>query len=107
MHQLFQNPYPLMVDKSLLGSRIEYLSEFELDDESEEGVNKDLRWCSGIAERVCDGTWLKTVKRRHFYKEGEAVEVFWDAIPECNMEVSKSIERLIQGCGIKMRIELG
>ena len=43
MHQLLQNPDPPKVDESLLGSRIEYLSEFELDDENEEGENKDLR----------------------------------------------------------------
>ena len=40
MHQLLQKPYPPKVDKSLLGSKIEYLSEFGLYDESEEGVNK-------------------------------------------------------------------
>ena len=34
--------------ESLLGSRIEYLSEFELDNENEAGANKDLRLCSGI-----------------------------------------------------------
>ena len=48
MYQLLQNPDPLKVDKSLLGSRIEYLSEFELDDENEEGANKDFCWCSEI-----------------------------------------------------------
>ena len=37
MHQLLQNPDPPRVDEYLLGSRIEYLSEFELDDENEEG----------------------------------------------------------------------
>ena len=54
MHELLQNPNPPKVDESLLGSRIEYLSEFELDDENEEGANKYLRWCSGIVERLCD-----------------------------------------------------
>ena len=48
MHQLLQNSDPPKGDESLLGSRIEYLSEFELDDERDEGVNEDLRWCSGI-----------------------------------------------------------
>ena len=48
MHQLYQNIDPPKVDDSLLGSRIEYLSEFGLDDEREEGENKDLSWCSGI-----------------------------------------------------------
>ena len=39
---------PPKVDELLLGIRIEYLSELELDYEMEEGVNKDLCWCSGI-----------------------------------------------------------
>ena len=52
MHQLLQNPDLPKVDESLLGSRIEYLSKFELDDNREEGANKDLRWCSGTVERV-------------------------------------------------------
>ena len=63
-----QNPDTLKVDESLLGSRIEYLLEFELDDENEEGGNKELSWCSGIVERVCDGTWIKSGKRRQGYK---------------------------------------
>ena len=50
MHQLLQNPDLLKVDESLLGSTIEYLSEFELEDEREEGGNKYLR----LWERVCD-----------------------------------------------------
>ena len=86
MHQLLQNPDPPKVDEYLLGTRIEYLSKFQLDDENQEGGNKDLRWCSGIVEIVCDGTWIKAGKRRQCYKEGEAAEVFWDAIPECNVE---------------------
>ena len=70
MHQLFQNTDPPKADESLLGSRNEYLSEFRLDYEREEGVNKDLSWCSGIVERVCDGTWINPGNRRQCYKEG-------------------------------------
>ena len=33
MHQLLKDPDPPKVEKSLLGSKIEYLSEFGLDDE--------------------------------------------------------------------------
>ena len=32
MHRLLKNPYPLKVENSLLGSRIEYLYEFGLYD---------------------------------------------------------------------------
>ena len=55
-------------------------------------MNKDLSWCIGIVERVCDGTCINPGNRRQCYKEGEAVKLFWDAIPECNMEASRSIE---------------
>ena len=48
MQQLLQNTDPPKTDKSLLGSRIEYLLEFELEDENEEVEYKDLRCCSGI-----------------------------------------------------------
>ena len=54
-------------------------------------MNKDLRWCSGIVEIVCDGTWIKPGKKRQCYKEGEAAK-FWDEIPECNLEASRSID---------------
>ena len=87
-----QNPYPPKVDESLLKSRIEYLSEFGLYDEREREMNKDLRWCSGIVERVSDGTWINTGNRRQCYKEVEAAEVFWDTMPEFNMEASRSIK---------------
>ena len=51
-----------------------------------------MSWCSGILERVCDRTWIKAGKRRQCYKEVEAAELFWGAIPECNMEASRFIE---------------
>ena len=91
MHQLLQNPDPPKVDESLLGSRIGYLSKFWLDDEKEEGANKYLLWYGGIVEIVCDGTWIKPGKKRQCYKEGEAAK-FWDEIPECNLEASRSID---------------
>ena len=55
-------------------------------------MNKYLHWCSGIVEIVCNGTWIKPGNRRRCYKEVEAAEVFWGAIPECNIEASRSIE---------------
>ena len=45
MYQLLQNPDPPKVDESLLGSRIEYLSEFELDYEREELI---INTCVGV-----------------------------------------------------------
>ena len=68
MHQLLQNPDPPKVDEFLLGSRIEYLSEFELYDERGEGGNKYLRWCGGIMEKVCDETWINPGNRIQCYK---------------------------------------
>ena len=51
-----------------------------------------MRWCSGVVVKVCDRTLINPGKRRQCYKEREAVEVFWGAIPEYNMEASRSIE---------------
>ena len=45
-------------------------------------------------ERMCDGTWINPGNMRQCYKEGESVEVFWDAIPEFNIEASRSVEPL-------------
>ena len=70
MHQLLKNTDPPNVDELLLGSRFEYLSEFELDYERGEGANKYLRWCSGIMEIVCDGNWINPGNMRQCYKEG-------------------------------------
>ena len=67
MHQLLQNPDPPKVDEFLLGSRIEYLSEFGLYDKREEGVNKYFCWCKGIVERVCDETSINPVKMSQCY----------------------------------------
>ena len=42
---------------------------------------------------MCYGTWINPGKMyTQCYKEGEAAEVFWYAIPECNMEASRSID---------------
>ena len=70
------------VDDILIGKRVEYLSEFDMDDE---GTEQEPRWCSGVVERICDGTWVIPGKMRKCWKEGEAVEVFWDVIPDADM----------------------
>lgn len=69
------------IDKTLIGKQIEHLSEFDMD---EEGTEKEPRWCSGVVERICDGTWVIPGKCRKCWKEGEAVEVFFDAIPNAD-----------------------
>ena len=69
------------IDETLIGKRIEYLSEFDMD---EEGTEKESRWCSGVVEIICDGTWVIPGKMRICWKEGEAVEIFWDARPDAS-----------------------
>jgi len=66
----------------LIGKRIEYLSEFDMDDK---GTEQEPRWCSGVVQRICEGTWVIPGKMRKCWKEGEAVEVFWDVIPDADM----------------------
>ena len=50
----------------------------------EEGTEQESRWCSGVVERICDGTWVIPGKMRKCWKEGEGVEIFWDAIPDAS-----------------------
>jgi hypothetical protein len=67
---------------TLIGSRIEYLSEFDVN---EDGTKKTS---AGVA------VWLKgfVSKRRQCYKAGETVEVLWDEIPDADMPVSQTQE---------------
>ena len=67
------------VDESLISKRIEVVISFEMNDE---GTEQAQRWCSGVVERICDGTWVIPGKMRKCWKKGEAVDVFWDAIPD-------------------------
>ena len=69
------------VSKDLIGKRVEYLAEFDMDDN---GTEKEPRWCSGVVERICDGTWVIPGRMRKCWNENEAVEVFWDAVPEAD-----------------------
>ena len=77
------------MDASFIDTRIEYLSNFDMN---EEGTIQEMRWCSGIVEDVSDGTWIKAGTRQQRYKEGEAARVLWDAVPEANFAASKSVE---------------
>ena len=79
VHQARQQPLAPNVDDSLIGERIEFLSEFETEVGAGE---KYMRWCSGVVMRICDGTWVKPGTYRARYKVGEAAEVLWDAIDE-------------------------
>ena len=93
IHEKMQQQVPLVVDDSLLGTRIEYLFEFDIDD-PDKGSKKILEWCAGVVERTCDGTWLMPGARTKCYKKGEAAEILWDAIPVAGIPPSRSIERL-------------
>ena len=55
MHSNHQKRDAPAVDETLIGKRIEFLSEFDMD---EEGTEKEPRWCSGVVERICDDTWI-------------------------------------------------
>ena len=47
------------IDDSFIGTRIEYLSEFDLVGE---GKMKELRWCGGVVKNISCATWVKTGK---------------------------------------------
>ena len=54
------------IDDSFIGTRIEYLSEFDL---AVEGNMKELRWCGSVVENISDGTWVNPGNRCQYYKE--------------------------------------
>ena len=56
-----------------------------------------LLWCGGVVQRVSDGTWIiPTIsgRGRKMYAAGEAVEVYWDAIPDANFPAGSTIEKI-------------
>ena len=77
------------MDESFINTRIEYLSEFDIN---EDGKQKELRWCGGTVEQVSDNTWVKPGCRRKCYKTHEAAFVHWDAVPEADLPSTRSIE---------------
>ena len=82
-----------MLDESYVGKRIEYLSNFDMD---EAGTIKEARWCAGEIEAVSDGTWVLGGHRSKTWKENEAARVFWDPVPEANMKACRSIEKFAE-----------
>ena len=80
--------WSLYVDK-----RIEYLSEFDMDDE---GTKKKVRWCAGEIEAISDGTWVIAGHRTKTWKANEAARVFWDAIPDADLPPLRSVEKFTE-----------
>jgi len=60
IHQAKQLRTAPKVDASLIGTRIEFLFEFETDAAEE----KTLHWCRGKINAISDGTWVVTGKTR-------------------------------------------
>ena len=52
-----QQKSALAIDESLVGTRIEYLYEFD-NDIDDKGDTKVLEWCGGIVEMICDGNLI-------------------------------------------------
>ena len=67
--------------ESLIGIKIEYFSSSDMD---KAGSETNVLWMGGTVEILSDGTWLMPGARKKCYKEGEAEEVYWDAVPEAN-----------------------
>ena len=55
-----------------------------------------MLWMVGKVERLSDGTWLMTGASTKCYKEGEAPEVYWDAVPEANCPPGRTLENFDQ-----------
>ena len=50
----------------------------------------------GTVEIESDGTWLMPGARTKCYKEGEAEEVYWDAVTEANYPPGRTAETFDQ-----------
>ena len=83
VHSKRQKPSAPTVDESLIGKRIEYRCLFDMDDE---GLVKKPRWCCGVIERLCDGSWIIPGHPRKRWKVAEAAEICWDAMPDANID---------------------
>ena len=97
------------IDDSFIGTRIEYLSEFDLVGEVK---TNEIRWYGGVVENISDGTWVNPGKRHQRYKENEAEFVFLDSVPEADYPASRSIETFDENkwnnnCDDLRRKELG
>ena len=62
------------IDDSFIGTRIKYLSEFDLVGEEN---TRELRWCRSVVENISNGTWVNPRKRCQQYKENKASFFFW------------------------------
>ena len=80
LHAIMQQPDTTKLE-SLIGMRIEYLSSIEMD---KAGSETNVLYMGVTVERVSDGNWLMPGVRTKFFKEGEAEELYWDAVPEAN-----------------------
>ena len=79
--------------ESIIGMRIEYLSIIDMDKAVSE---TNVLWMGGTVEIVSDGTLLMPESSTKCYKEGEAAEVYWDAVPESNYSPGRTTETFYQ-----------
>ena len=85
------------IDASFIGTRIEYLCNFDMNNE---GTIQERRWCAGVVKSISDGTaptWLKPNAVRACYKANEAAYIDWDPIPDGNFEKGPSTVELDPG----------
>ena len=88
MNSSMQRPDPPDLE-SIIGERISSLCSIGMDTS---GKVKKLIWINGKVIIVSDGTWIVGANSRtNCFKPGEAAEVLWDAVPEVNYPVGKSI----------------
>ena len=103
VHTSMQQPDATKL-KSLIGMRIKYLSIIDMD---KAGSETNVLWMGGTVERVSDGTWLMPGSRTKCYKEGEAAEVYQDAVSEANYPPGRTTEKSDQNFGTRIKWEPG
>jgi hypothetical protein len=61
IHMEMQTIGSRSLDESFLVKLIEYLAEFDMD---EAGTKREICWCIGVTQEICDGTCQIQGKRR-------------------------------------------
>ena len=94
MHSRMQEKNAPTLDDAFIGTRIEFLSEFDL---TEDGTETDVCWCGGVIKEISDGTWIiPTVSGRgkKCYKKGEAADIYWEAVETAGFLAGRAIVEL-------------
>ena len=89
IYQTYQPLHKRKLDKTFKNKRIEVLTCFDVE-QPDGTITHQLRGCGGVVKKISDGTWLYPNARSKRYNIIEAAYIFWDAVPECDLEAGQN-----------------